>query len=1049
MDFYFLENPFLFLSGTLLIPFMLYRKTFFQLFEKKALWEIAREIEKKYPLSGKLISSADFIQNHYVHNDYMESLYIEETYSLLHQAGIRMPVSQANRFFSFYTPMLAALIIILSIIIKQSPYQYLKNTFFPQKGDFTYHLDYTSKVESGKDFVLKIKTPLNNVKLFTGYSPQTLLQAELERVGSAIPEIENEYTFTAARVTRDFYFQVIIKKRNYEYRLPVRKVHVFRYPVIKNIEILYQPPGIYGIPARVIKDTGSIEGFYRSMITVTAEFTNELKKGEIVFLHSKKRFPLIIRNNKAIYTFPLVNKDEYKILVTDIHGHENVNTPVYSVIPLLDKPPVLNIIFPNKNLVSRNTDYFRLKFSAVDDYGIRQFSVELQKFEKKDSPQPLFKKMQNYPVNNLKEFHQEQRISLMDLTVNPGEMVKYRISVTDSGGNIVYSRWYQITFPGIFERLNRLDRDRENTANRLSQILEEQRRVRSEIQQIQEKIRSGSAAAHEMNKLRQLIREQSQIFNRINQETRRIERMQEEIQTNPDIRDRGLSRRLEEINKLLKEVLSREAREALERMQRLLNRMQNNQEAQPSEAAMDMTAYERRLERTIEMLRMLRNYQRLIAARTLLKNMKTRISGFMEHVGTINSQREKTNLTQNAGRELETHRENFLKLLKSIKIPAVQTEIERLAQIAEQEMKKRIGELVTGNIQNENIQGLQSSIDNALTILNTIIKSMSGSNISQAVQFLHRLVNEMIFLSTECNELQNKLTQVKNGYLITKAVLLEWTNRIQNIQSIINARKAAFLKAMEGIIRELNTFERYFDYLISHLGIVLKQLTENKILVAENRFTGYRYSHHQFILILTQIYHQLSNAKPQPGMQSENQNMNSLAEMQRRLNEQVQRLWSRARSGNLSEGERQYLRRLAQRQQELSQRIESLRRGNSETARRSLAALEAIRREMEQVARELRENRIQDNVIATQRRILRRMLDSERGLESRERDDRQRRGEQTQREAFGESEEIRRAYSEFMKKMQRNFIQNFNNLPPYYQEMMRQYMQTLRRIINE
>jgi hypothetical protein len=254
---------------------------------------------------------------------------------------------------------------------------------------------------------------------------------------------------------------------------------------------------------------------------------------------------------------------------------------------------------------------------------------------------------------------------------------------------------------------------------------------------------------------------------------------------------------------------------------------------------------------------------------------------------------------------------------------------------------------------------------------------------------------------------------------------------------------------MEGIVRDLNIFEKYFDYLVSHLGIVLKLLTENKIFYAEGRFTTYRYSHHQFIIILTKMYHQLSNAKPQPGMQSENQNMNSLAEMQRRLNEQVQRLWSRARSGNMTAGERQYLERLAKRQQELSRRVETFSRGNSEAARRSQAALEAIRREMEQVARELRDNRLQDNVITSQRRNLRRMLDSDRGLESRERDDRQRRGEQTQREAFGESEEIRRAFCEFMKKMQRNSVQNLNNLPPYYQEMMRQYMQTLRRIINE
>jgi small-conductance mechanosensitive channel len=236
--------------------------------------------------------------------------------------------------------------------------------------------------------------------------------------------------------------------------------------------------------------------------------------------------------------------------------------------------------------------------------------------------------------------------------------------------------------------------------------------------------------------------------------------------------------------------------------------------------------------------------------------------------------------------------------------------------------------------------------------------------------------------------------------------------------------------------------------LTDELGKSAKSLSEKDSDNAIINLSKYYEMHNGYTYLLLKIQEQLNQAMDKNNMPGEGENLNSLAEMQRQLNEQVKRMMGQVKDGKLSPQQKQYLNEMAKRQADIAKRLGNFREGNSESAKKMKQALEAIQREMEEVARELRTAKLNENLIDKQGKILKRMLDSERGLQSEERDDR-RRGEQARVFRFGENEEIKKRFNEYLKNQKRFEQKKIDSLPEYYKILIKEYFDTLRNLINQ
>ncbi len=1049
---YFFQHPAFPVVFTLILILIKYYKEFPGLFVKKHLTYYAKEIEKQYPLNGRFISSIDFIENDYSHDKDLETGYIINTAKKINKEkiphakipGIFMKIKLLTGVF--------LLSVVCFIFIKSNPYTYLRDTFFYKPVVIKYTFHYRDLIQKGKNFELRIQSDAKYVSLMIGPSPEKLENVQLEKNYSSSKE-KISWIFTKKNITSDFYFKAVFVRQREELTHKPKLVRVFTYPSIRNIVLKYFPPARYGAKTEVFKDSGNINGFPGSLVHLSVNFTNGLKSAQVIFKSGMLIKPKI-RGRNLSFSFIIRNHDEYYIRVKDIYSHANISPPVYRIIPVIDKPPVLKIIYPNKDIVSRNTDYLELRIHAEDDHGLRNIKVNLEKFTDLKAKAPLFKKVFTKRFNKDLQINKTYKISLLDLTLNPGELLKYRVSITDTGGKVVSSRWFNVRFPSLFEKLKRMEKDRENIVRNMTNLLNKQSRIQKDLKELKSKIERGTSTSEDIKKFEKLIKEQKQVFGEMNRESKKIESLRNQAARDPEVMNRALAKKLDEINKLLKEVLSKKAREALKRMQEYLKKLKNNTGVQQFKSAQDTEKYIQRLKRTIQMLKKLKYFQRLIASQTILKRMKRKAEKIRNITRRIKKQSSGTvdevKKQRKNARELETLRKKLSQMVSKIHLREIKSNLNNVKKSLDTTVKKNIANINNSNKALNNSQSLNQNLNRIIKEFKKMIKRYSRTNIGAAITFIKRFILEMINISDRVNQIYNKSKKARSALVNYKFLMKDWVSQFQFLQSKIRKRTNKFSDVFEGILKQKRAYINYLNKLSNSLGNLAGKFSQKYISSGTIYLINQYYQlHNYFIVMLLKLQNALNNARSQQGMgNSQAQNLNSLAEMQRRLNESVKRMWGKANKGKLSKVEQQYLQKLAKRQAEISRRVQKILKQGGAVSKRLKNALEAVRKEMLEVAKLLQKRRLDEKTIKKQRKILKRMLNADIGLESKEQS-KKRKGETVEEQGFTQDDEVKKIFKKYLDKQKVLTERDFRNLPSYYRELIKEYFKEMKKALIE
>jgi hypothetical protein len=331
---------------------------------------------------------------------------------------------------------------------------------------------------------------------------------------------------------------------------------------------------------------------------------------------------------------------------------------------------------------------------------------------------------------------------------------------------------------------------------------------------------------------------------------------------------------------------------------------------------------------------------------------------------------------------------------------------------------------------------------------NKMVKMYSQSNIAEAKEFLEKLVFELINLSKKTHVLYREIEKTNRVRIKFSHLLKKWVSGLQFIQSKLKLRSEKFSSLFEGILKNKKQFLEFFNNLIKINKQITAKLSNKSTFSARQYLKEYNRVKNYFIVMLLKLQDALNKASAKQNMQAKGQNMNSLAEMQRQLNEQVKRMWGKAKSGKLSRAEKRYLKKLARKQAEIAKRIGKILKSGGEAAKRLRKALQAIKKEMEQVSKLLEKEKLNRQTVKKQRRILKRMLNSEMGLESKERD-KTRKGEIMTQDEFEQDADIKKRFRDFMNKQSPLRQRNFKNLDPYYRKLIREYFKELKKTLNK
>jgi hypothetical protein len=199
-------------------------------------------------------------------------------------------------------------------------------------------------------------------------------------------------------------------------------------PLIGDLTLRYAYPEYTGYAPRVVEGTsGAISAVKGTVVQVTARAAIDVRAAEIRM--GRETIPLRIEGRRLEGALTVVESGTYQFFVTGEDGLQRAGGPAMRIDVEADRHPRVRLLAPGPEVIVGERGRVDLRFSADDDFGLRDVSI-VYKVEGSSRPEQ---------VRRLRTFDKAPRsaeggaeILVFDFAFRPGERVAYRLRVHDN-----------------------------------------------------------------------------------------------------------------------------------------------------------------------------------------------------------------------------------------------------------------------------------------------------------------------------------------------------------------------------------------------------------------------------------------------------------------------------------------------------------------------------------------------------------------------------------------------------------------------------------------
>lgn len=682
----------------------------------------------------------------------------------------------------------------------------------------------------------------------------------------------------------------------------------------------------------------------------------------------------------------------------------------YRLSTLPDAPPVLSVALPEGDLDLPAGQLVPYDIAAEDDLGLSELRLEWRKDAADAWSTVTLARYGDGP----REARAAARWDASPLALLPGESGVFRFVALDNarGGarGRATSAEYRVRFPSLKDLYAAIEERQEGVERTLEQARQQTREVQRSLDKLQRQAQTPNAQSPSFERAEEMRRaadRQQAVAQQVQDAARR---MQESIAqaAEREAFQEQLQRKLREMSELLQEIRSTELKQSLERMRDALERMDRRamEEQLPrlQEENRDMM---RQLERSLELLKQLREEERLEALARRADEMKDRQDELnREHQqgesprsdsrsdsrSPSPSPQERTNDSSprpTLGARQRDAAEQTRELARDAQRAAEQAEsgearqqLEQAAKELDQQAAQQQSQAGERSDQGDS-KGASSAGRQASESLSRAAQSMRQGTQSQQQEqdarnlaALRRASQDLVSLSRAAQDnLDPRKPSAEAGEGQTD--LSEGVARVTDSLMTLS-QQTPFLsnKALESLGRAMSG--------LSQSGKEMSQGSRDRGMQSGRGASS----------ALNSAVRELRAAEAsmcqQPGAgsggRSSSQRLGEVGERQSQLNRRSREVARRlSQQMTLAEQDAGEMRRLAEEQRRLREELEQIRR--DEEARKSLlGGLDEAKRDMERAEERLREGRLDPELEQQQTRILSRLLDASRSLNRRDHD---------------------------------------------------------------
>lgn len=973
--------------------------------------------------------------------------------------------SRTNKYLKISSAVILIFILILFFVkpLNSAAYRlinYDKNFAPPQK--FYFEL-YPGSIEitKGDNVTIKIKIvgqKPGQIILSTKYSEQTEFTNK-----NLLPDSLGNFSFEMNAVKSSFDYFASAEGIESD----IYKITVINRPIITGYEVKITSPAYSNLPDVIQKDNGNITALPGSRVQIKIDASRELSKAKIIFSDSTEK-QMQINYASGITLFSIMKETNYQMQITDLLGSQNINPIAYSIKLIDDELPFIELISPdikNANGVIKLGSDPKISIAAKikDDFGFTKLNLNYRLTASKY--RPISENYLQIPISINKDSKEDNVYYVWDLSplvLAEGEAVSCYLEIFDndniSGPKSAKTELFTIQVPSMDELFAGAENTQQEASKDLAETFKEAERLQKEMQKISDDLKQNNREIswQEKERIEKAAEKFNELSNKIEDVSQKLSEMQKDLMNNNLLSKETLDK-YNELQKLLDEMSSDEMKEALKKLQdSLKNMMRDNVQMSMEEMKANEDYFKKSIERTLNLLKRVQIEQKI-------DELIKRTENLTEKLDELKNKTSNSNLSdQQKKNELSNRQKDITKDINNLEdeMNKLNDRMSELKDMPKDELEKAINEFekqANDDLSEEALKDLQQmqktpamqnqqQLSQNMQSMNQKFKDMQSSmqqkNQMKTFYEMMKILNDLLTISKSQEELRNKTDEMGPVSQQLQQSAREQSELQESLNKVLQNLSALSQKTF-AITPELgNSLGKSFSEMQNSITSMQNQ---NGALASQFQKQAMQHINEAASMMKRGMDNIMSGGQG-GGMMSMMQQLQQLSQQQMQLNQMTQML----NQGKLTPEMAAQMQRLAQQQEIIRKSLDQMNREARESgeSKKLAANLDKIMQDMKEVVTNLQTDKVNDELIKQQEKILSRMLDAQRSINERdfEKNRKSNTGQNTARTStpdliLSTDEGMNKLKNELMKAIGEGYKKD-------YEDLIRKYFEALENIKN-
>lgn len=813
-------------------------------------------------------------------------------------------------------------------------------------------------------------------------------------------------------------------------------VKIIDEPVVKKLNIKINYPSYTGLKAEYKENSdGNISVLQGSSLAIDIETDETIESGNIVF--SDKNFKPLKKIGKTNWGCSFTALQSFSYHFSLMNKLKVQSKPVVRNIMMIpDRAPEIQVVYPARDTLLPQSMKYSISFQANDDFGLRNLKIHYL-FNNNMQRETLLKKDIN---GSLLEMN--YTMDFEDVFLLPGDQVTYWLEVEDNSPKVLkaFSKRYVLRFQSMEEIFEKNEEQETENKENLSKALQETKKLQEEFEKKRrEMLRKNEANQDDKKDIQQMLKKQENISDLVDNVSNEYQKMINNLEKNQVVSEEIMNK-MQKIQELMEEINNPELQKTMEEMQKNLSTM--NPEAMKKameNMKFSMEDFSEKLQQTLDLLESVKKevaVQKLSEMAKEMEKVQSALNEKTQDSKNVKDLADEQKALNDKMKNLQKEMQESSKLFNSQKDKEAKEQLnEMMKEMQEEnldsEMQEAMEQMQQGNKQ-EAQKKQKSSLQKMAKLskkLDKMKSSMGGSDMKELMEAIQSTIRRLLLFSKMHEELNNKFTH--DPYPIVNDMIANFEGIQSSLQKLYSSPQVLLVLGQKFFYDSGDTQKAYRDF--------FTEINENQLYEIKNTMSKIQKGINLMAFDLIQALNNMQGGGGGGGgMQSLMQQLQQMGQEQMAMNMMTQSMMKQMMgNGNqASQQARQQMQRLGSDEQKLAENLKRTLQTNND-AQKQTQQINQMIEELEAISRQLKQGRIDQNILDRQNRIMSKLLDIEKSVQKRE-FSQKRKGETNEQNNWNAPESVKNRFKDQQRKVQ--LQEDIKKYPKEYQDVIKEYL---------